>query len=189
MHTYFPSLTVCILFQICVLTYVCSYVRSILCVRSIIIMCVCILCVFMQLLENDIQSHQDHIDDIMKKVRRFRDNNHFQIDNIEDRGRGLVAKYCELEDPMGLRRGQLEDSVQLHQFTHDSNEEMRWVRERETAANSTLPGDSLTSVQGLTKKHQVSLTVHAWTLYRLVCMTHLLCASDCQCAEGINVAC
>ena len=56
---------------------------------------------------------------------------------------------------MALRRGQLEDSVQLHQFTHDSNEEMRWVREREPAANSTLLGDSLTSVQGLIKKHQV----------------------------------
>ncbi len=56
---------------------------------------------------------------------------------------------------MALRRSQLEDSVQLHQFTHDSNEEMRWVREREPAANSTLLGDSLTSVQGLIKKHQV----------------------------------
>ncbi len=47
---------------------------------------------YMQLLENDIQSHQDHIDDIMSRVRRFRDNNHFQIDLIEDRGRELVAK-------------------------------------------------------------------------------------------------
>ncbi len=47
----------------------------------------------MQLLENDIQSHQDHIDDIMSRVRRFRDNNHFQIDFIEDRGRELVAKW------------------------------------------------------------------------------------------------
>ncbi len=52
---------------------------------------ICFVCC-MQLLENDIQSHQDHIDDIMSRVRRFRDNNHFQIDFIEDRGRELVAK-------------------------------------------------------------------------------------------------
>ncbi len=60
---------------------------------------------------------------------------------------------------MGLRHGQLEDSVQLHQFTHDSNEEMRWVKEREPAANSALLGDSLTTVQGLIKKHQVRESV------------------------------
>ncbi len=70
-----------------------------------------------------------------------------------------LFRYCELEDPMGLRRTQLEDSVQLHQFTHDSNEEMRWVKEREPAAKSTLLGDSLTSVQGLIKKHQVRLSI------------------------------
>ena len=46
----------------------------------------------LQLLENDIQANQDHIDDIMAKVRRFREANHFQIDQIEDRGRELVAK-------------------------------------------------------------------------------------------------
>jgi len=46
-----------------------------------------------QLVENDIQSHQDHIDDIMGRVRVFRDNSHFQIDLIEDKGRELVTKY------------------------------------------------------------------------------------------------
>ena len=46
----------------------------------------------MQLLENDIQAHQDRIDDIMSQVRQFRDAGHFQADQIEDRGRDLVAK-------------------------------------------------------------------------------------------------
>ena len=47
---------------------------------------------FLQLLENDIQAHQDRIDDIMSQVRQFRDASHFQADQIEDRGRELVAK-------------------------------------------------------------------------------------------------
>ena len=46
----------------------------------------------LQLLENDIQAQQGRIDDIMAQVRRFREANHFQSDQIEDRGRELVAK-------------------------------------------------------------------------------------------------
>lgn len=45
-----------------------------------------------QLIETDIQAHQAQIDDIMAQVRTFREAGHFQIDQIEDRGRELVAK-------------------------------------------------------------------------------------------------
>ena len=45
-----------------------------------------------QLIESDIQAHQDQVDDIMARVRAFRESGHFQIDQIEDRGRELVAK-------------------------------------------------------------------------------------------------
>lgn len=44
------------------------------------------------MLENDIQAHQDRIDDIQVQVRRFVESNHFMIDRIEDRGRELVTK-------------------------------------------------------------------------------------------------
>ena len=44
------------------------------------------------MLENDIQAHQDRIDDIQRQVRGFVDANHFMIDKIEDRGRELVTK-------------------------------------------------------------------------------------------------
>ena len=56
---------------------------------------------------------------------------------------------------MALRRSTLEDSIRLHQFSHDATEELRWVLERRPTAHSTTLGDSLTSVQSLIKKHQV----------------------------------
>ena len=56
---------------------------------------------------------------------------------------------------MGRRHQQLEDSLKLHQYRHDIEDEMAWVREREPLANSTALGNSLASVQGLLKKHQV----------------------------------
>lgn len=45
------------------------------------------------MLENDIQAHQDRVDDIQIKVRHFADDNHFMIERIEDRGRELMTKY------------------------------------------------------------------------------------------------
>ena len=50
------------------------------------------MCISVQLIESDIQAHQDQVDDIMAQVRRFREAGHFQIDQIEDRGREVVAK-------------------------------------------------------------------------------------------------
>lgn len=57
---------------------------------------------------------------------------------------------------MGRRHQQLEDSLKLHEFIHDIEDEMAWIREREPLANNTAIGNSLTSVNSLLKKHQVS---------------------------------
>ncbi len=57
---------------------------------------------------------------------------------------------------MARRHQQLEDSLKLHQFNHDVEDELAWVREREPLASSSTLGTTLTSVQNLQKKHQVS---------------------------------
>lgn len=44
------------------------------------------------MLENDIQAHQNRVDDIQTHVRQFADANHFMIERIEDVGRELVTK-------------------------------------------------------------------------------------------------
>jgi spectrin beta len=116
------------------------------------------------LIESDIQAHQDQVDAIMAQVRAFREAGHFQIDQIEDRGRELVAKYCQLEDPMARRHQQLEDSLKLHQFQHDVEDEVTWVRERNPLAASSDLGRTLAEVQSLQKKHttlETELSSHA----------------------------
>ena len=57
---------------------------------------------------------------------------------------------------MGRRHQQLDDSLKLHEYIHDIEDEMAWIREREPLANSTALGSSMTAVQSLLKKHQVS---------------------------------
>ena len=56
---------------------------------------------------------------------------------------------------MSRRHQQLEDSLKLHQFNHDVEDELSWVREREPLASSSSLGSTLTDVQSLLKKHQV----------------------------------
>ena len=56
---------------------------------------------------------------------------------------------------MARCRQQLEDSQRLHQFVHDVDDELGWVREREPLASNSDLGNNLTSVQNLLKKHQV----------------------------------
>ena len=64
-------------------------------------------------------------------------------------------RYCQLEDPMAHQHQQLEDSLKLHQFLHDVEDEQTWMREREPLASDTDLGSTLTGVQILLKKHKV----------------------------------
>ena len=59
---------------------------------------------------------------------------------------------------MARRHQQLEDSLRLHKFIYDVEDEKAWMREREPLARSTDLGNNLTSVHILLKKHQVQFT-------------------------------
>ena len=56
---------------------------------------------------------------------------------------------------MARRHQQLEDSLKLHQFRHDAEDEVSWIRERNPLASSSDLGRTLTEVQSLLKKHSV----------------------------------
>ena len=56
---------------------------------------------------------------------------------------------------MAQRHQQLEDSLKLHQFRHDAEDEVSWIRERNPLASSSDLGHTLTEVQSLLKKHSV----------------------------------
>ena len=65
---------------------------------------------------------------------------------------------------MARRHQQLEDSLKLHQFQHDVEDEVNWVHERNPIASSSDLGRTLAEVQTLQKKHltlEAELTSHA----------------------------
>ncbi len=65
------------------------------------------------------------------------------------------SRFSKLSDPASERRQQLEDSVRLQQFCRDVDDELQWIKERKTLADSNDYGKSLLGVQNLQKKHQV----------------------------------
>ena len=79
---------------------------------------------------------------------------------------------------MAHRHQQLEDSLRLHQFIHDKEDELRWVREREPLASSSALGNSLTTVQSLLKKHQVTYHLSSHLYVGLGSRTNQPWASD-----------
>lgn len=66
-----------------------------------------------------------------------------------------VIRYRSLQEPMQIRRENLEDALLLQQLIRDVDDEMQWLAEKEPQAASHDLGTSLTAVQSLQKKHQV----------------------------------
>jgi spectrin beta len=58
---------------------------------------------------------------------------------------------------MQIQRDNLEDTLLLHQFLRDVDDELQWVAEKEQQVSSTDLDTSLTAVQSLQKKHQASI--------------------------------
>lgn len=65
-----------------------------------------------------------------------------------------LFRFHSLQEPMQIRKENLEDSLLLHQFIRDADEELEWLEDKEPIATSEDLGNSLTAVQNLQKKHQ-----------------------------------
>jgi len=69
----------------------------------------------------------------------------------------VTERYEALENPMGLRKQRLLDSLRVQQLFRDVEDEEAWIREKEPIAASTNRGRDLIGVQNLIKKHQAVL--------------------------------
>lgn len=105
-------------------------------------------------LENDVLGHNEACESIKETATSFQKSNHFMCDEIQDRAMATINRYHSLQEPMQIRRDNLEDAKLLHQFARDVEDELHWLSEKELLAASNDLGSSLTTVQRLQKKHQ-----------------------------------
>lgn len=106
------------------------------------------------LLENDVTNHGEQCAQLKDTAVAFQRSNHFMKDEIQERAQSVIKRYQSLQEPMQIRRDNLEDALLLYQFLRDADDEMQWLAEKEPLAASTDLGNSLNSVQSLQKKHQ-----------------------------------
>lgn len=107
-----------------------------------------------ELLESDLNHHAETCDLITETDKKFFNSNHFMKDEIHEKAAAAIKRYHSLHEPTTIRRDNLEDSLLLHQFYRDAEDELQWLAEKEQQAASEDLGTSLTSVQSLQKKHQ-----------------------------------
>jgi len=68
----------------------------------------------------------------------------------------MIYRYNSLQEPMQIRRDNLEDALINYRLSRDIEEEVTWINDKELQINSQDFGTSLHSVQALQNKHQVS---------------------------------
>ncbi|KAL1131759.1 hypothetical protein AAG570_011372 [Ranatra chinensis] len=105
-------------------------------------------------LENDVTSHAEACNHLKETVAGFQRSGHFMKDEIQERAQTILDRYRSLQEPMQIRRDNLDDALLLYQYLRDTEDELQWLAEKEPIAASTDLGNSLNAVQSLQKKHQ-----------------------------------
>lgn len=109
------------------------------------------------LIESDINSHQDRVDDIAVQANKFADDGHFDAPTIKSKQAALVDRYNYLKKPLEKRKNRLYDALKVQQLFRDIEDEEAWIREKEPIVASTNRGRDLIGVQNLMKKHQAMI--------------------------------
>ena len=107
-----------------------------------------------QLLEVDINNHQEKVQDVEVAAQEFKEVKHFMNKELQARAKEVHDRYASLHDPCNIRRDNLEEASLMYQFYRDVEDELSWIEEKKPIAESTDLGSSLIQVQNLTKKHQ-----------------------------------
>ena len=106
-------------------------------------------------IEGEVLKRKDTLQALEQQCEKFGANKHFMITELESKFAGVQSRYELLQEPLQIRRENLEDSSLLHQFNREVSDETFWLEEKLPLAASTHLGNSLTEVQTLQQKHQV----------------------------------
>ncbi|KAL0808290.1 hypothetical protein ABMA28_012785 [Loxostege sticticalis] len=104
-------------------------------------------------LEQQVSSKSETAAQLADTARQLADSGHFMAGEILDKADSAVKRYRQLQEPMQIRRDNLEDAALLHRWERDADEELKWLKEREAAVLSEEYGNTLAESQALLKKH------------------------------------
>uniref|UniRef100_A0A0K0ELE0 SH3 domain-containing protein n=1 Tax=Strongyloides stercoralis TaxID=6248 RepID=A0A0K0ELE0_STRER len=107
-----------------------------------------------QLLQADIDGHQDKVNDMNRQADILRDADQFDNNKIDERRQSINNRYERAKELADERRDKLNKAHAVHQFLRDIDEEESWIKEKKLLVSSDDYGRDLTGVQNLKRKHR-----------------------------------
>ncbi|XP_063890722.1 spectrin alpha chain isoform X2 [Helicoverpa armigera] len=107
-----------------------------------------------QLVEADIQAHEDRINDMNAQADALVSSGQFDSAGIGSRRAAINSRFERVRNLAAHRRARLHEANTLHQFFRDIADEESWIKEKKLLVASDDYGRDLTGVQNLLKKHK-----------------------------------
>ncbi|KAI5631908.1 spectrin repeat domain-containing protein [Phthorimaea operculella] len=107
-----------------------------------------------QLVEADIQAHEDRIADMNAQADALVSSGQFDSAGIGSRRSAINERFERVRNLAAHRRARLNEANTLHQFFRDIADEESWIKEKKLLVASDDYGRDLTGVQNLLKKHK-----------------------------------
>jgi len=107
-----------------------------------------------QLIEADVQSHEEQIKELNTTADQFINNNLFDTEAIKDTISSINQRSDAVKEQALQRRNRLSEANTLFQFFRDLDDEEAWIKEKKLLVGSEDYGRDLTGVQNLRKKHK-----------------------------------
>ncbi|XP_075989691.1 alpha spectrin isoform X2 [Anticarsia gemmatalis] len=107
-----------------------------------------------QLVEADIQAHEDRINDMNSQADALVSSGQFDSAGIGSRRAAINERFERVRNLAAHRRQRLHEANTLHQFFRDIADEESWIKEKKLLVASDDYGRDLTGVQNLLKKHK-----------------------------------
>nr|CAH7757313.1 unnamed protein product [Callosobruchus chinensis] len=107
-----------------------------------------------QLVEADIQHHEDRIKDMNNQAESLIESGQFDTASIQEKRQSINERYERIKNLAAHRQARLNEANTLHQFFRDIADEESWIKEKKLLVGSDDYGRDLTGVQNLKKKHK-----------------------------------
>lgn len=107
-----------------------------------------------QLVEADIQAHEDRIKDMNAQADSLVESGQFDSAGIQEKRQSINERYERIRNLAAHRQARLNEANTLHQFFRDIADEESWTKEKKLLVGSDDYGRDLTGVQNLKKKHK-----------------------------------
>uniref|UniRef100_A0A0K8TCJ0 Spectrin alpha chain n=1 Tax=Lygus hesperus TaxID=30085 RepID=A0A0K8TCJ0_LYGHE len=107
-----------------------------------------------QLVEADINAHDDRIKDMNSQADSLIESGQFDTASIQEKRQSINERYERIKNLASHRQARLNEANTLHQFFRDIADEESWIKEKKLLVGSDDYGRDLTGVQNLKKKHK-----------------------------------